>query len=346
MRHLFIINPVAGKGRAMKVIPHIKKLFEERGDEYIIEMTKYASHATEIARRYTSSGNDETRIYSVGGDGTLNEVLNGMAESGCSLGCVPYGSGNDFIRSLYHVNGTEDIPGTLKSIVDGSEKTVDLARVNGRYFLNIASVGFDAEVVYNAQKMKRIPLVTGSMAYVLGIFATWLNFKHHYLNIAIDGARFRIKSLLTAVANGRYYGGGIQPVPDAVINDGFFDACIVGEMNRLKILRFLPMYMKGKHTEGIAGVSFKRGCSVQIKCEEEITLNIDGEIQRVKEANFDMIPGGLRFIVPDGVQNVAFAENANSFQTDGGKVSASGTAAIGPAAAGAAVAGTAADKGV
>lgn len=292
MKHLFIVNPVAGKGNAIRRIPEIKKYFEGNEQEYEIRITEYPGHATEIAREYSSSQN--LRIYSVGGDGTLNETLNGMAGSGSSLGTIPSGSGNDFIRSIAGEKIPEDI---IKHTVEGTEKLVDYGSINDKYFINIASVGFDAEVAYQTNHFKKLPLVSGSMAYILGILTTIAKCKNHHMELRTDTGALSGKTLLAAVGIGKYYGGGMLALPGAEVDDGLFDICYVEAKPRLDILRLFPKYMKGLHPK-IDGVHLMRSKKVEITPDEPVPLNRDGEIIMADKAVFEIFPKSLPFIVP------------------------------------------------
>lgn len=149
MKHLFIINPEAGKGKAIAYVESIKNIFQGMEDEYHIEVTGYPGHATQIVKEYTSK--EDYRVYAIGGDGTLNEVLNGIIGSTSSLAVIPAGSGNDFIKNIV----SEEDEYILLKTINGKEKYMDLGKVNDRYFINISSVGFDSEVVYNAKSIKK-----------------------------------------------------------------------------------------------------------------------------------------------------------------------------------------------
>lgn len=292
MKHLFIINPTAGKGKNLSLIPEIEKILEVKKEEYFIEVTKGVGHATEIVKNYVK--NDDYRVYSVGGDGTLNEVLNGIVGSNSTLAVIPSGTGNDFSRNIYEYS---DVLTSLEQAINGKDVFLDLARVNDRYFINIASVGFDAEVAYNTANFKKLPFVGGSLAYIFGIIETVFKYKSVHLNITIDEKKLNIKSLLAAIANGKCYGGGILMTPDAILDDGVFDVCIIEEVNKLKILRLFPKAIKGQHAS-IKEVSFYRGRKVKISCDEEVSLNIDGEILRVREVEFEIIPKGIKVVMP------------------------------------------------
>ena len=292
MKHLFIVNPAAGKGRTLRLIPGIHEYFRINGGEYFIEVTQYPGHATEIAAKYSSAG--EFRIYSVGGDGTLNEVLNGMAGTGCSLADIPGGSGNDFFRSI---TGGQTLKDLIRDTVEGEEIYTDLAKVNDKYFINITSLGFDAQVVYKTLNYKKLPLISGKMAYMMGIFTSIMQCKNQGMEITIDGVRQNTKTLLVAIGNGRYYGGGMLALPKAGLNDGLFEICLVEEMKRLSILHLFPKYMKGEH-ESISKVHFYKGKRVEIVPDSPVPMNLDGEVLMVEKAVFEIIKDGIRFIKP------------------------------------------------
>lgn len=294
MKHIFIVNPAAGKGKSLELVPFIQECFKTREeDELVIEITKYPGHAAEIAKEYASA--EECRIYSIGGDGTVNEIVNGIAGTSSAIGVIPTGSGNDFVRSLH---SETDIKALIAGSIAGTEKSIDLAKVNDKYFVNISSIGFDADVVFNAMKFKKKPGITGSMAYVLSIIYTGFKHKINRIKVDIDGDKFEMDSLLVAVANGKYYGGGMIPAPDAVIDDGLFDICLVGRVSRLQILSLFPKYMKGQHGV-LKPVSFRKGQRVRVVGDEELCLNIDGEIVTAKTINFEIIKSGIKVILPE-----------------------------------------------
>lgn len=293
MKHLFIINPAAGKGKSIDYIDKIHEYFQDKDIGYRIEVTKHKGHATNIAKKY-SSLHEDLRIYSLGGDGTLNEVLNGMASSTSSLGVIPCGTGNDFIRSFSKNNSLSDI---LKSTIEGDEKFIDMALANGRYFLNISSVGLDSEVAYNSKMFKQKKFIPSHISYFLSLLYTPFYFKSIPLEIYIDNKKLKEESLLMAVCNGSFYGGGVPICPGANLYDGSLDVCLVKKVSLFKLLRFIPKALKGNHGEA-EEVLFYKGRNLKVKSAKDFSLQWDGEILRCREVEFTVIPKGLKAIVP------------------------------------------------
>ncbi|HEY5585625.1 MAG TPA: diacylglycerol kinase family protein [Ruminiclostridium sp.] len=292
MKHIFIINPTAGKGKSLELIPFIEECFKDKVEELAIRVTEYPGHATEIAKEYSVSG--KCRIYSIGGDGTVNEVVNGIAGTEATLGVIPTGSGNDFIRSF---QSEFDIKDMIVNTINGEERSIDLARVNDKYFINISSIGFDANVGFNADKFKKVPGVSGSMAYLISIIYTVFKKKICNVNIDIDDKKMKVKVLLVAIANGRYYGGGFIPTPDAKLDDGLLDICLVSEMSRFQIINLFPKYKKGLHTH-LKQVSLFKCKRINIESEEDLCLNIDGEIVTAQNINFEILENAIKVIFP------------------------------------------------
>lgn len=286
MQNIFIINPKAGKRNATQYVP----IIQSKVPHSIIKITKYPKHATEIAREYSSQS--PCRIFSLGGDGTLNEVVNGMMNTESVLGVIPCGSGNDFIR-YYTQNFTDIFDRTLK----GTIVPIDVMKVNDFYSINISSIGFDAEIALHAQKFKNLPFISSRAAYFISIIYSLLNLHFYEATINIDGVIFNNKWILSAFANGKYYGGGIKPVPTAINDDGFIDVCMVRETNKLFVLKVLPRYIKGTH-QNLEVATFRQGKKIIIQSKKALPLNIDGEISTSSQISIEILPRKLNILKP------------------------------------------------
>lgn len=293
MKHLFVVNPVAGKGKSLSYISKIHELFKFNDDNYIIEITEEKGHAIDLVRKYVQK--DDYRVYAIGGDGTVNEVLNGLVDSNSSLAVIPCGTGNDFARTLipdYKLH--TDI---LQHTIMGYEKYIDLAKANGRYFINISSVGFDSEVIYNARHFKKSKFIPSGLAYILSLFYTPFIFKALNMDINIDGQEFIQENLLLAASNGKCYGGGIPIAPHANIEDGFLDVCMVSNASLSRLLHVLPKALKGNHISA-EEVKFFKGKKITVESENDFILNADGELERINKVEFEIIPHKVKVVVP------------------------------------------------
>ena len=272
MKYVFIINPASGKTDYDKIKENIIKTLEN--EEYEIYETKAPKEATEIASRFKNEEN--TVVYSVGGDGTLNEVVNGIAEGKCKLGIIPTGSGNDFYRTLKEAQ-TENV-------------RLDLGKVNGRYFINISSVGMDAETCNNANKIKsKIKLHS---SYYLALIHTFLTFKSKSLKLKIDKNVYAGDYIIAAICNGKYYGGGFKIAPVASFDDNQFDIYLVSKAGKLKLIKILLALLKSEH-EKYNEVRKYTGKNITITSENNLILNIDGEITISKNIEIEMVEDAL-----------------------------------------------------
>jgi len=292
MKSLFIVNPTAGKNKGLEFI----KAFEEeikKNTEYILEITKGKGDATEIARKYSQQ--EDYIIYAVGGDGTVNEVVNGMAGSNSVLAIIPTGSGNDMVRSIYPKYSNEEL---LRRLLVGSIKHIDLYKVEQSFFLNIASVGLDADIVFNADRYKKKSYIKGEMAYLISLFKTLLGPKGVQAKVLFDDKEvYNGKFLLLTVSNGRYYGGGIPITPHALLDDGVPDVCFVKETKLGKLMPVLPKVFKCTHEETDV-VEVYHPCKVELISDQNFRVNVDGEIWERKHVMMEVIPHSLKILVP------------------------------------------------
>lgn len=260
MQYIFIVNPVSGNGNSIKAIKAIEEYCKMLGTNYKIIYTNKKNDAKEIAEFYKKFPN--TTIFSVGGDGTLNEIVNGMAYSNTKLGIIPAGTGNDF----------------YKTFKDFKEEKIDLGKVNDKYFINVASLGLDCEIANYANILKDKGL-SGRFVYILSLIHEY--FTYEPINIKISN-KLKDTTIFT-ICNAKYYGGGFQIAPNAILNDGMFDIIDVKSLNKLEIVNLVSKLLRVKHLES-EKVNFYRTNSISINSLVPLNCNIDGEI--IKGTNF------------------------------------------------------------
>ena len=270
-KYYFIVNPAAGGGKNLSCISDIQDFCRQKNLRHEIALTKAPKHATELAKK---AALHYEVVVAVGGDGTVNEVSNGLIGSQAVLGIVPTGSGNDFSRE---VGLSKNIKKNLQKLLNGNVETIDVGFVDNRfYFVNAFGVGFDGEVASHAQKFMKFG--RGFTGYLLSVLSTLVTYTFHRVCITIDSHEPINKEILfAAVANGTTYGGGFQVAPSAKINDGFFTICIVDKTAKLYTLRQLPKFMAGKHVS-LPEVHMLTGKRVTIEASVPLQAQADGEL--------------------------------------------------------------------
>ncbi len=287
---LFIINPIAGGGKAENLIPLIQNSMDKHKRNYDIILTTKPKEAIDIAK---DNVDNYEIIVAVGGDGTINEVAKGIIIGGKgALGIVPGGTGNDVVKSLGISANPEE---SLETIAKGFKKEIDIGKVINDSFLNIASVGFDAEVIVNHDKFKG--KVKGKLVYILSVIYTLFSYKNKKLEIDIDGEKLEEEILLLAVGNGRYYGGGMQILPSANVNDGYLHICIISGIGKIMTLFLFPTIFKGHHINYKKYVKIYKAKNIKVRSKEEIFINIDGDsFPKEKEIQFRLDDKKLKVI--------------------------------------------------
>lgn len=299
-KHFFIINPEAGKiNISDKISKEIREAFKEINEEYKIYITKGKYDATNFTKNICETEEGNLRFYACGGDGTLNEVINGLIGfKNASVSVIPYGTGNDFINNFNSNFKFYDI----EKQIEFNQEEIDLLKVNDKYSVNLCNIGFDAKVAENMIKFKRFPLVSGQGAYTLSVFYSLLHNMYNNLEILIDNNEL-IKGdfLLCVIANGMTYGGGYMGAPLAKINDGLIDVCMIKKFSKLKLIKLINIYKKGEHleNEAIKEYCIYRKCrSINIKSKEDFTVCIDGEILIDKNIDITIEKKAINFLVP------------------------------------------------
>lgn len=291
--YFFIVNPAAGRGKKLKVLPEIEAFFRKRNLDFQMVLTKAPKHAKEIAKKAVKDG--YKTIVAVGGDGTINEVLSGIAGHDVLLGIVPIGSGNDYIKNI---DFPKNLNKNLEALINKKFKQVDIGLINNKYyFANAFSVGFDGEAASRVKNFSFIP--NSFLAYLLSVFRTLATYEFPKVKVSLDNdIKFENGMLLIAVSIGKCYGGGFKIAPSAKIDDGIFTVCFIEKCSRFYALRNIPKVMKGTHTE-LPIVKIYTSKYVKIKSESLLTAQIDGEILPLdKSFEVRILPKCLKVIIP------------------------------------------------
>jgi len=302
-RHLVILNPTADRGNAIKRIPVIKELMDSYKLDYEIIQTNAQLHAIELAKQAVRDGFDA--VISASGDGTANEVINGLMEMkaekdhNVQLGVFPIGTGNDF---AFGADIPEKLEDAIKNVAEGKAKAVDIGFVKGgdfpegRYFGNCIGVGFDAEAGFVAAGLA--PL-RGFLSYIVAaILTAFIYFKAPTLEIEYNGKKIVKPSLMCSIMTGTRLGGGFFMAPDAKNDDGLYDVCIVDEVSSMKILGLIPSFFKGtqeSHDE-VEMIQAKKLKVTALK--GKISAHVDGETlcENGKSVEVELIPKALEIL--------------------------------------------------
>lgn len=300
MKHIFIINPTAGKyDQSKEMQAKIELAFSNCGcnDPYDIYISKYPQDATHYARKQAISG-ETIRFYACGGDGTLNEVLNGISDQdNCSLAIIPIGTGNDFVKSFTEYKESDFLD--IEAQINGKESKIDVLKIGDMLSINLISSGLDSAIASNVSKFKRLPYIDGNGAYNLSLIYCFFTSLYHSFSFSIDHEQYPDGSYIFAVAaNGKCYGGGYRAAPLADIQDGYIDVVCVKKVSRIRVLNLVSTYKKGEHLALEDSVIFKRAKRLQLFSKKPFIMNIDGEIKTMKNPCIKILPSYLSFSLP------------------------------------------------
>ena len=298
MKHIFIINPAAGsKDRTQLYSVAIHEACHVRDLDYRIEVSQAPGECRRIAREAAESG-EEVRIYACGRDGTLNEVAAGAAGyPNAAISVLSGGSGNDFVKLFDDPKAFFD----LERLLDAEEVTFDMIRCNDDLALNICSVGLDARIGTDVARYKRLPLLHGFKAYIAStVVNVFKGIAEHYM-VEINGERIDGDQTFVCVCNGRYYGGGFNPIPEADPTDGKLDVLMVKKISLLQVPAIIGKYKNGRYKE-LAHVAryFKTDC-VKILCDKPTAINLDGELRMGEVVEMKVAKEKVRFFYPKGL---------------------------------------------
>ena len=296
MQHIFIINPAAGKSDSReKIYAMAEALRRSHGLDVKCMLTQSPGHATELTRSIAEKG-EEVRFYACGGDGTVSEVVNGIAGyPNAAMTCIPMGTGNDFLKNF---GADAALFSDAENLWDQPTRTLDLIDCNGRQVLTIACSGLDARIADDVHNYSRLPLLSGKGSYIAAIVQNFI-FKGICAEwtVWLDEEEVHGDFALVAVCNGRYYGGGFMPIADASMTDGKLDTLVINKVSRLTFLRLVGEYGKGRGELYPKYIRRSDAKVIRIRAKEGrvITTCMDGEIMRSEEVTLRLSDKKINF---------------------------------------------------
>lgn len=300
MKHIFIINSTAGKydsrQRIYEMADHLRTA---HGLDVQCILTKKQGHATEIARKLCQTG-EPLRFYACGGDGTVNEVANGIiGYDNAAMSVIPVGTGNDFLKNF---GGDMDKFRDAENLWDGPQFPMDAIDVNGRVALTIACSGIDARVARDVHKYSESPILDGKSSYIASLLVNFL-FKGigSHWTVELDGETIEDDFSLVSVCNGRYYGGGFMPVAEARMDDGVLNTLVVKKVSRGAFIKFVGPYSKGQYYKFPHVARCVAPKVVRIRSEKpDIVTCLDGECITSDDVTIRLSDKRLNFFGPAG----------------------------------------------
>ena len=294
MRHLFIINPTAGKAGDRRALEeHIRTQVPGAAVVY----TQGPGHGRDLARQ-AAEGGSPVRLYACGGDGTLNEVVNGAAGyDSAAVTNVPLGTGNDFLRIFGP--GWRAGFSDLAALSQGPQAEFDLMDCNGTLGIGVICAGVDARIAADVHRYKALPLVSGTGAYILSLLVNVL-FKKISIPMRVEMGELvhQGDTTILCVCNGRYYGGGFMPVGEAMPDDGVLDALLVGNIGRLTFFRFVGAYSNGLYRQHLNLIRDYHGQEIRFSADTPLTAVVDGEVLRDTQFTLRLSEKKVNFFYP------------------------------------------------
>jgi YegS/Rv2252/BmrU family lipid kinase len=329
MKHIFILNPAAGKGAAIKkCLPAVMKAAKSADLDYALHRTAGPREAEFYVReRCDEAPSERLRFYACGGDGTANEVLNGIyGFPNAEMTVLPAGTGNDLVRGFASALDFYDVERLIAGVAVPMDAISYAFYDEGagadrrKLAANMCNIGFDSEAVAWAERLKAYPLIGGGAAYIGGVGIALVHKKALDLHVVFDdGETLRERVLLTAIANGAYCGGGFRGAPDADPRDGILDVFIAKDVTRRTFLSLLPKYREGKHfTDSRAKdiLFYKRCEGLRVSSRESMHMAVDGEVFRTRSVAFEIVPNAIRFVLPAERKRPEETDDAKPYTED------------------------------
>lgn len=282
-----IVNPSAGGGRLLRLLPGVERWLGAHGVGYRVERTRDLDHARELAQRAAAAGEVACAF---GGDGIVGAVAGALDGSDGLLAVLPGGRGNDFARAL----GIPRSPVAACAVFEqGRERRIDLGAVGEKRFVGIASCGFDSD----ANRIANATRIPGAPSYAYAALRALASWRAARFEVTVDGAARSFTGYNVACANGSAYGGGMYLAPDASLDDGLFDVLTVADVPRWRFLSQFPRVFRGTHVRN-PEVDVRRGAEVRISADRPFTLYADGDPIGELPATVRTVPGAVRMLVP------------------------------------------------
>ncbi len=289
MYHI-IVNPQGGKGKSLKALKVVTEILNQNNVSFTVHHTERIGHATEITKELSKVPN--TKIIVMGGDGSINEVLNGIENfENVTLGFIPCGTGNDFIGTSGH---PLDFKEALNLILDGEVGYIDYIQLGNKRCMNVLGAGMDVDVLLRYESMK---FFKGKLKYYMSLFGTLLHARFHKLRITVDNGEPMERSVfMTGIGNGRCIGGGMPICPNAKINDGKLQVVIINEIKKHKIIGALLGFLKGKHVNKPYTEVFDAQ-QVKVEVLDDSKFEMDGEIFDDKDITCQVVSNKLKVFI-------------------------------------------------
>ncbi len=308
MRAMLIVNPTSGPWDVRRELPAVLNHLEDHGWRTVLRQTGRPGEATDLARQAVDQEFDA--VFVVGGDGTINEVINGLAQSPVALGVLPGGTGNVWAKALGLPTRSPlhwlPVVDAVKALVPGTTRRIDLGKANGRYFLQWVGLGLDAEVTYAMEPRSRRQRRLGALAYIVAGVVTATNMAGIRSRILIDGQRFYRRSILIVISNSQLYGGKVRIATDARLDDGLLDVDIFVGSGFISVLRTTAGVITGLHVHDPRH-SFCRGSTIQIETEKPMAIHVDGEPFGFTPLSCQVVPQALTVLIPRHTRPEMFA---------------------------------------
>jgi diacylglycerol kinase (ATP) len=306
---MLIVNPRSGPWDVRRELPVVMNHLEEHGWKSTLHQTERAGEATQLAKQAREEGLDA--VFVSGGDGTINEVINGLAESSVALGVLPGGTGNVWAKELGLPTRSPrhwlPLVDAARALVAGSTRRIDLGKANGRYFLQWAGLGLDADVTYAMEPRTRRQRRLGTLTYIVAGVTAAANLVGTRARIWIDDELVYRRSILIVISNSQLYGGKVRIATDARLDDGLLDVNVFAGTGFASAIRTVLGVATGLHVRDPRH-SFYRGSVIRVEADKAMAIHVDGEPFDTTPLECAVVPRALTVLVPARTRSELFAD--------------------------------------